>query len=42
MSGDAVAMMVLAMVVLWGGLGAAIVNIVRFKGREPQESMRDL
>ena len=42
MSGDAIAMMVLAIAVLWGGLGAAIVNIVRFKGREPQETMRDL
>lgn len=42
MSGDAIAMMAVAMVVLWGGLGAAIVNIVRFKGREPQETMRDL
>ena len=42
MSGDAIAMMVVAIVVLWGGLGAAIVNIVRFKGSEPRETMRDL
>jgi len=42
MSGDAIAMMVVAMVVLWGGLAAAIVNIVRFKGPEPTEAMRDL
>lgn len=42
MSGDAIVMMVVAMVVLWGGLAAAIVNIVRFKGTEPREAMRDL
>lgn len=42
MTGDAIAMMVVAMVVLWGGLAAAIVNIVRFKGPEPTETMRDL
>lgn len=42
MSGDAIVMMVVAMVVLWGGLAAAIVNIVRFKGPEPTETMRDL
>jgi hypothetical protein len=42
MSADAVVMMVVSMVVLWGGLAAAIVNIVRFRGVEPSESMRDL
>ncbi|GEK79418.1 methionine/alanine import family NSS transporter small subunit [Agrococcus baldri] len=42
MTAGAIAMMVVAMVVLWGGLAAAIVNIVRFKGPEPGESMRDL
>lgn len=42
MSVDAIVMMVVAMVVLWGGLGAAIVNIVRFTGRSPGETMRDL
>lgn len=42
MSGDAIVMMALAMLVLWGGLAAAIVNVVRFKGREPRDTMRDL
>ncbi|WP_306231569.1 methionine/alanine import family NSS transporter small subunit [Agrococcus beijingensis] len=42
MTADAVVLMVVSMVVLWGGLAAAIVNIVRFKGPEPTESMRDL
>ncbi|MCH1882152.1 methionine/alanine import family NSS transporter small subunit [Agrococcus sp. ARC_14] len=42
MTGGAIAMMVVAMVVLWGGLAAAIVSLVRFKGQEPSESMRDL
>ena len=35
-------LMVVAMTVLWGGLAAAIVNIVRFKGAEPPDSIRDL
>ncbi|ERG65048.1 MULTISPECIES: MetS family NSS transporter small subunit [Agrococcus] len=39
---DAILLMAVSMLVLWGGLGAAIVNIVRFKGREPDASMRDL
>lgn len=38
----AIVMMVVSMIVLWGGLAAAIVNIVRFKGPEPGDSMRDL
>ncbi|MCR8670398.1 MetS family NSS transporter small subunit [Agrococcus sp. HG114] len=42
MTPDAIALMLVSMLVLWGGLGAAIVNIVRFKGPEPTESMRDL
>lgn len=42
MTAGAIVMMVVSMVVLWGGLAAAIVNIVRFKGPEPRESMRDL
>ncbi len=42
MTAGAIVMMVVSMLVLWGGLAAAIVNIVRFKGPEPTESMRDL
>jgi hypothetical protein len=42
MTTGAIVMMVVAMVVLWGGLAAAIVNIVRFQGPEPSESARDL
>lgn len=42
MTGGAIVMMAVAMVVLWGGLAAAIVNIVRFKGEEPADSGRDL
>ncbi len=38
----AIVMMVVAMVVLWGGLAVAIVNIVRYPGPEPTESARDL
>ena len=38
----AIVMMVVAMVVLWGGLAAAIVNIVRYRGPEPTEPARDL
>ena len=42
MTAGAIVMMVVSMLVLWGGLAAAIVNIVRFKGPEPTESTRDL
>lgn len=38
----AIVMMTISIVILWGGLAAAIVNIVRFKGPEPTDSMRDL
>ncbi|WP_405219658.1 methionine/alanine import family NSS transporter small subunit [Agrococcus sp. Ld7] len=38
----AIVMMTISIVVLWGGLTAAIINIVRFKGPEPADSMRDL
>jgi len=38
----AIVMMVVSMIVLWGGFAAAVVNIVRFKGPEPADSMRDL
>ena len=42
MSGDAIIMMLVAMTVLWGGLGFAIWNITRFKGEEPEVLQRDL
>ena len=42
MTGGAIVMMVVAMAVLWGGLAAAIVNIVRFQFEEPADSGRDL
>jgi hypothetical protein len=35
-------MMLVAMLVLWGGLGLAIWNINRFKGEEPEVVRRDL
>lgn len=42
MSGPAVAMMVVAILVIWGGLGLAVYNLVRYRGEEPGELMRDL
>lgn len=42
MSTGAILMMLLAMAVLWGGLGFAIWNITRFKGEEPEVFQRDL
>ena len=42
MSGAAILMMLLAMAVLWGGLGFAIWNITRFRGEEPEVVQRDL
>ncbi len=42
MSGAAIVMMLVAMAVLWGGLGFAIWNITRFKGEEPEVFQRDL
>ena len=42
MSTGAVIMMLIAMAVLWGGLAAAIVNISRHQGQEPEEVRRDL
>lgn len=42
MSGGAITMMLVAMVVLWGGLAASIVHVVRFRGDEPEEHARDL
>lgn len=42
MTTGAIVMMVVSMLVLWGGLAAAIVNIVRFKGPQPGDAQRDL
>ncbi|WP_372594260.1 methionine/alanine import family NSS transporter small subunit [Actinotalea sp.] len=42
MSGSAVVMMIVAMVVIWGGLGLAVVNLSRYSGEEPGEAPRDL
>jgi hypothetical protein len=42
MSTSAVVMMLIAMLVLWGGLGVAIWNISRFRGEEPESVHRDL
>lgn len=42
MSGSAIVMMLIAMIVLWGGLALAIWNITRFKGEEPEVFQRDL
>ncbi len=42
MSSAAIVMMLIAMLVLWGGLAAAIWNINRYRGDEPGEVRRDL
>ena len=42
MSGAAIVMMLVAMIVLWGGLGLAIWNITRYQGEEPEVFQRDL
>ncbi|HRO60054.1 MAG TPA: methionine/alanine import family NSS transporter small subunit [Burkholderiaceae bacterium] len=42
MSGSAIAMMILAMAVLWGGLCLAIANLGRSKEGETPEVRRDL
>ena len=42
MSTSAIVMMVLAMIILWGGLGLAIWNISKFRGAEPDRTQRDL
>ena len=39
MSGEAVAMMVLAMLVLWGGLGLAVWNLMA-RSKAPEEHYR--
>jgi Putative methionine and alanine importer, small subunit len=42
MSTAAIVMMLVAMLVLWGGLGLAIWNITRYRGEEPEFVQRDL
>jgi hypothetical protein len=42
MSGSALAMMALSVLVIWGGLGLAVLNLTRYRGEEPGETMRDL
>jgi hypothetical protein len=42
MSTAAIIMMLIAMAVLWGGLGLAIWNINRYQGEEPEMVHRDL
>ena len=44
MSAEAIAMMVLAMLVIWGGLALAIANLVRHGAVEdrPHDGQRDL
>ena len=42
MTTAAVVMMVVAMLVLWGGLALAILNIARNGREEPDEVRRDL
>lgn len=42
MSGPAIVMMLVAMLILWGGLGLAIVNLKRYRGPEPEQVYRDL
>jgi hypothetical protein len=42
MSTSAIVMMLVAMLILWGGLGVAIWNINRFHGEEPESVHRDL
>ena len=42
MSTSAIVMMLVAMLVLWGGLAAAIWNINRYQGEEPEQVHRDL
>ncbi len=42
MSTGAVVMMLVAMLLLWGGLAAAIVNLRRGTPHRPEEAHRDL
>jgi hypothetical protein len=42
MSGAAIVMMLVAMLVIWGGLALAVLNLLRYHGEEPGEVRRDL
>ena len=42
MTTSAVVMMVVAILVLWGGLGLAILSLTRSRAGEPDEIHRDL
>lgn len=42
MTTSAIVMMIVAMLILWGGLALAIVNITRTSREEPAEVHRDL
>ena len=42
MSTSAIVMMIVAMLVVWGGLALAIVNLTRSTQEEPDEVHRDL
>jgi hypothetical protein len=42
MSTSAIVMMVVAMLVLWGGLALAVLNISRSEVKEPEQVQRDL
>jgi len=42
MTTEAIVMMIVAVLVLWGGLAAAIVNIWGSEPPEPEEIRRDL
>lgn len=42
MSTSAIIMMLIAMLILWGGLAVAIWNINRYTGEEPERVRRDL
>lgn len=42
MNTSAVVMLIVAILVIWGGLTLAIVNLLRYPGEEPGEVRRDL
>jgi hypothetical protein len=42
MSTSAILMMLVAMIVLWGGLALAVVNVIRTDRAEPDRVERDL
>lgn len=42
MSTSAIVMMAVAILVLWGGLALAVLNLVRWSGEEPEFPIHDL